>query len=161
MTHVELVETIYSGTDPASRSALAREFLAAIGLENTSYFWYHIRIVRLRYTTSSNSGDYLAGSHFPIFGAYTLGCIAKHESGVVPYGGYLSGLTAGQPAKLCKVSGIALNASYRGMHPRTPVGNGSVLIAMCQAVNGYIPDKQWMIYPYIFKKDQDGFRELE
>ncbi|MFI0399665.1 MAG: hypothetical protein ACH34X_11315 [Thiolinea sp.] len=152
-------EQVLNGQDPATRSALAQEFLNAIK-SNTSYFASNFYIWRMKIRVPPN------GTHaLPLYqranissGESTLGCVIKHISGMQPDGAMFNG-TEPAPAGAQLILGRnkiwsgGRHHSYSMMHGVFFGAEGEeaeFLIALPAMVTGYVrAEDGWGNLPYL------------
>ncbi len=156
---MELVEKVSGSVDPAARSALAQEFLIAVG-QNRMYFATGFNIWRLRYNAAPSWISF-PGTAIVASPHTSIGCVAKHESGDLINNGYLTGLEAGQPAKMLLTKSGSSPADYWHVHPISSAQTGSVLIALVAVVAGNVPSGFWHVFPSINNSPEPGMGTYE
>jgi len=152
-------EQVLNGQHPATRSALAQEFLNAIK-SNTYYFGGNFYIWRMKIRVPPNATYAL-----PLYqyantssGESTLGCVIKHISGMQPSDAMFDGA---QPAPAGAQLILNRNQSWDGgrhhsyslMHGRfygNPGDEAEFLIALPAIVTGYVrAEDGWGNFPYL------------
>jgi hypothetical protein len=156
-------DTVINGSAPASRSALANEFLDAIK-SNTHYFGGNFNIWRMKIRVPTG-----ASGAMPLYqvantscGETTLGCVFKHISGMTPKGAMFNGASV-TPAKAELI--LNRNAvwsggrhhSYSMMHGYfygNPGDEAEFLIALPAIVTGYVDHEDgWGNFPYLSQSE--------
>ncbi len=152
-------EQVLMGQDPATRSALAQEFLNAIK-SNTTAFGSNFYIWRMKVRVPPNATHAL-----PLYqyantssGESTLGCVIKHISGMQPVGEMFNG-TQPAPAGAQLILNRNKNwdggrhHSYSWMHGGflgNPGDEAEFLIALPAIVTGYVrAEDGWGNFPYL------------
>lgn len=152
-------ETVVSGSAPASRSALANEFLDAIK-SNTHHFGgnFHIWRMKIKVPVGGAGALPLYQATNTSSGESTLGCVIKHISGMAPVGLMFNGASV-TPAKAELI--LNRNAVWDGgrhyshswMHGYffgNPGDEAEFLIALPAIVTGYVrAEDGWGNFPYL------------
>ncbi|ESP95485.1 MULTISPECIES: hypothetical protein [Pseudoalteromonas] len=161
VTKATLLEKVETGVEPEQRSALAREFLQAIGSDR-KYFAQSFNIWELEYAPN-RGGDrigeyaYLMYQYLRLPTEMTVGAIVKHISGVVPDAHWCGGLKAGEAAKVCGTTYAHGGRNfYTHCHPYVrganlpPEAKGVIQVALPAVVTGHVPlDRAWGQFAYL------------
>lgn len=152
-------EQVLDGQDPATRSALAQEFLNSIQ-SNTPYFLGNFYIWRMKIRVPAGR-TYAVPLHQRAntsSGESTLGCVIKHISGMQPVGAMFNGT---QPAPAGAQLILNRNQNWSGgrhhsysmMHGTFLGAEGEeaeFLIALPAMVTGYVrAEDGWGDFPYL------------
>lgn len=152
-------EQVIKGQDPASRSALAQEFLNAIK-SNTEHFQESFYIWRMKIRVPVGATIALPLHQYvnTSSGESTLGCVIKPISGMQPVGAMFNGTQAAPAgAQLIlnrnPIWGGGRHHSYSGMHGifvGSPGDEAEFLIALPAMVTGYVrAEDGWGNFPYL------------
>lgn len=152
-------EIVHNGADPATRSALAQEFLNAIN-SNYDYlgssFWIWRMKAKIPTGATRQIGFYQGVNTSS--GESTIGCVIKPISGPLPVGAMFSGTKpAPAGAQLILNRNVTWSGgrhhSYSMMHgffDGNPGDELEFLIALPGIVTGYVPDGDgWGNFPYV------------
>ena len=152
-------EQVLTGQDPATRSALAQEFLNAIKSNTTNFASnFYIWRMKIKVPVGETAALPLHQHANTSSGESTLGCVIKHISGMQPSGAMFAGA---QPAPAGAQLILNRNQnwdggrhhSYSRMHGYfygNPGDEAEFLIALPAIVTGYVrAEDGWGNLPYL------------